>query len=64
MATRHVQDKATTERHARALRELVKRPDNKFCADCKKNGAPHPLFNEVSLLKQPQMHDGLRGICT
>ena len=32
------QDKATTERHARTLRELVKRPDNKVCADCKHNG--------------------------
>lgn len=32
------QDKATTERHARILRELVKRPENKVCADCKRNG--------------------------
>src|SRR5436190_97667 len=32
------QDKATTERHAKTLRELVKRPDNKLCADCKRNG--------------------------
>ncbi|KAL1716138.1 putative GTPase activating protein for Arf-domain-containing protein [Schizophyllum commune] len=31
------QDKATTERHARMLRELVKRPENKVCADCKRN---------------------------
>ncbi|KAF8633181.1 hypothetical protein AX15_001480 [Amanita polypyramis BW_CC] len=31
------QDKATTEKHARTLRELVKRPDNKVCADCKRN---------------------------
>ncbi|KAK2459751.1 hypothetical protein APHAL10511_008183 [Amanita phalloides] len=31
------QDKATTERHARTLRELVKKPDNKVCADCKRN---------------------------
>src|ERR1700754_1917595 len=31
------QDKATTERHARILRELVKQPDNKVCADCKRN---------------------------
>ena len=36
------QDKATTERHARTLRELLKRPENKACADCKRNGAPHP----------------------
>ncbi|KAF9261925.1 ArfGap-domain-containing protein [Marasmius fiardii PR-910] len=31
------QDKATTDRHAKILRELVKRPDNKLCADCKRN---------------------------
>ncbi|KIM39153.1 hypothetical protein M413DRAFT_447485 [Hebeloma cylindrosporum] len=31
------QDKATTERFTRTLRDLVKRPENKVCADCKKN---------------------------
>ncbi|TFK89278.1 ArfGap-domain-containing protein [Polyporus arcularius HHB13444] len=31
------QDKATTERHARTLREILKRPENKTCADCKRN---------------------------
>ncbi|TFK47916.1 ArfGap-domain-containing protein [Heliocybe sulcata] len=31
------QDKATTERNARTLRELLKRPENKVCADCKRN---------------------------
>ncbi|KAI6137408.1 hypothetical protein F5141DRAFT_1185985 [Pisolithus sp. B1] len=31
------QDKATTERHAKTLRELVKRQENKVCADCKRN---------------------------
>ncbi|KAG7090620.1 hypothetical protein E1B28_009722 [Marasmius oreades] len=31
------QDKATTERHTKTLRELVKRPENKLCADCKRN---------------------------
>ncbi|KZT24719.1 ArfGap-domain-containing protein [Neolentinus lepideus HHB14362 ss-1] len=31
------QDKATTERHARTLRELLKKPENKVCADCKRN---------------------------
>ncbi|THV01235.1 ArfGap-domain-containing protein [Dendrothele bispora CBS 962.96] len=31
------QDKATTERNARTLRELVRRPENKTCADCKRN---------------------------
>src|SRR6201999_61465 len=31
------QDKATTERHAKILRDLVKQPNNKVCADCKRN---------------------------
>ncbi|GLB36697.1 putative GTPase activating protein for Arf [Lyophyllum shimeji] len=31
------QDKATTEKFTRTLRELVKQPDNKVCADCKRN---------------------------
>ncbi|KAJ9101188.1 hypothetical protein QFC21_003407 [Naganishia friedmannii] len=31
------QDRATTERNAKILRELIKQPDNKLCADCKKN---------------------------
>ncbi|KIK94685.1 hypothetical protein PAXRUDRAFT_431741 [Paxillus rubicundulus Ve08.2h10] len=30
-------DKATTERNAKILRELVRQPDNKVCADCKRN---------------------------
>ncbi|KAG1746883.1 hypothetical protein EDB19DRAFT_1894104 [Suillus lakei] len=31
------QDKATTERNARILKDLVKQSDNKVCADCKRN---------------------------
>ncbi|KAK0201083.1 hypothetical protein DFS33DRAFT_1103445 [Desarmillaria ectypa] len=31
------QDKATTERFTKTLRELVKKPENKLCADCKRN---------------------------
>ncbi|KAJ7630328.1 hypothetical protein FB45DRAFT_532490 [Roridomyces roridus] len=31
------QDKATTERFTKTLRELVKRAENKVCADCKRN---------------------------
>ncbi|KAI0344199.1 ArfGap-domain-containing protein [Trametopsis cervina] len=31
------QDKATTERHAKVLRGLLKSPENKVCADCKRN---------------------------
>ena len=39
------QDKKTTEANTRALRELLKRPDNKVCADCKRNGALHNAPN-------------------
>ncbi|CAE6506936.1 unnamed protein product [Rhizoctonia solani] len=39
------QDKQTTERHARTLRELVKRSENKLCADCKKNDARWASWN-------------------
>ncbi|ORX38648.1 hypothetical protein BD324DRAFT_621783 [Kockovaella imperatae] len=39
------QDKATTERNARTLRELVKQPDNKSCADCRKNDARWASWN-------------------
>ncbi|KZT35452.1 ArfGap-domain-containing protein [Sistotremastrum suecicum HHB10207 ss-3] len=31
------QDKAVTERHAKILRELIRRPENKLCADCKRH---------------------------
>lgn len=43
------QDKATIERHARTLRELVKRPENRTCADCKHNGASTFLFFRSTL---------------
>ncbi|KAJ3761203.1 hypothetical protein EV360DRAFT_38316 [Lentinula raphanica] len=39
------QDKATTERHAKTLRELVKIPENKLCADCKRNDARWASWN-------------------
>ncbi|KIK66037.1 hypothetical protein GYMLUDRAFT_218846 [Collybiopsis luxurians FD-317 M1] len=39
------QDKTTTERHARTLRELVKIPENKICADCKRNDARWASWN-------------------
>ena len=32
------QDKATTEKFTKTLRDLVKQQDNKVCADCKRNG--------------------------
>ncbi|EGN92716.1 hypothetical protein SERLA73DRAFT_79407 [Serpula lacrymans var. lacrymans S7.3] len=38
------QDKATTDRHSKILRELVKQPDNKLCADCK-----HPRWASWNL---------------
>ncbi|KIR38322.1 stromal membrane-associated protein [Cryptococcus deuterogattii 99/473] len=39
------QDKATTERHAKILRELVKQPSNKNCADCKRNDTRWASWN-------------------
>ncbi|KAL7423485.1 ARF GAP with effector function(s) [Cryptotrichosporon argae] len=39
------QDKATTERNARILRDLVKQADNKACADCRKNDARWASWN-------------------
>ncbi|KAL7411139.1 hypothetical protein BDY24DRAFT_343423 [Mrakia frigida] len=39
------QDKATTDRNARVLRELVKQPDNKSCADCRRNDARWASWN-------------------
>ncbi|KAF8639402.1 hypothetical protein AX17_001527 [Amanita inopinata Kibby_2008] len=39
------QDKTTTERHAKTLRELVKKPDNKMCADCKRHDARWASWN-------------------
>ena len=44
------QDKKTTEANTRALRELLKQPDNKVCADCKRNGASHPTINHPPLI--------------
>lgn len=57
-------DKATTERNAKTLRELVKQPDNKLCADCKRNGE-HTTFFFVSLSSQmhAQILGGHRGTC-
>ena len=56
------QDKKTTEANARALRELLKQPDNKVCADCKRNGTLLPAPNYPSLIIC-QIHAGPRGIC-
>ncbi|KAL5535047.1 AGE2 [Sanghuangporus sanghuang] len=39
------QDKATTEKHSRILRELVKHPENKTCADCKRQDARWASWN-------------------
>lgn len=45
------QDKKTTEANARALREMLKRPDNKVCADCKRNGVSCPAPSRPSLMQ-------------
>ncbi|KWU44022.1 ArfGap-domain-containing protein [Rhodotorula sp. JG-1b] len=37
MSQRYTQDRATTQRHLALLKELLKQPDNKLCADCKRN---------------------------
>lgn len=47
------QDKATTERHSRTLRELVKRPENKVCADCKHNGISTFSLCSCTLTPEP-----------
>jgi len=56
------QDKKTTEANTRALRELLKQPDNKVCADCKRNGVFRVTPN-YSSLTVCQIHVGPRGIC-
>lgn len=53
------QDKATTERNAKILRELVKQQDNKVCADCKRNGkfvtaVSSPRFSEAVFNADPR----------
>lgn len=42
------QDKATTEKFTKTLRDLVKRQDNKVCADCKRNGKSLLYILEIS----------------
>jgi hypothetical protein len=46
-------DKATTERNARVLRDLVKQPDNKMCADCRKNGTSREMATERADSRRP-----------
>ena len=46
-----IQDKKTTEANTQTLRGLLKQPDNKVCADCKRNGATHPVPNCSSLTR-------------
>ncbi|KAG6853531.1 hypothetical protein C0991_003451 [Blastosporella zonata] len=45
------QDKATTEKFTRTLRELVKHPENKVCADCKRNGIHRGMGTHISKVK-------------
>lgn len=42
------QDRKGTEENARTLRELLKYPDNKICADCKRPGTSCPAPNRLS----------------
>jgi stromal membrane-associated protein len=56
-------DKATTERNAKILRELVRQPDNKLCADCKRNGVHHRSSFFSSLTMHAQTRGGPRGTC-
>jgi hypothetical protein len=51
------QDKATTDRFTKTLRELVKRPENKLCADCKRNGRS---FRVLSILVLTERHQDPR----
>lgn len=37
MSQRYTQDRATTQRHLAILKDLVRQPGNKLCADCKRN---------------------------
>ncbi|GAA5973854.1 hypothetical protein JCM11641_003194 [Rhodosporidiobolus odoratus] len=46
MSNRYVQDRALTQKHLVILKELLKRPENKLCADCKRND---PRWASVSL---------------
>jgi hypothetical protein len=51
------QDKATTDRNAKILRALVKAPDNKVCADCRRNGASSSTLDRHSALPaRPRVH--------
>ena len=71
----HKPDRATAERNTRTLRELVKRPENKVCSDCKRNGACTPSLVACPTAEDPAMSieadfcltlqilDGLHGIC-
>ena len=54
-------DKATTDRNARILRELVKQPDNKNCADCRKNGMSVLKVIGALLISRRQM-GGLESV--
>jgi hypothetical protein len=51
------QDKATTERHARTLGELVNRPENMVCVHCKHNGTS--IFSLFSCSLHPDFRSPL-----
>lgn len=39
MSMRYTQPKAEALKHTEILKAMLKRPENKSCADCKRNGA-------------------------
>ncbi|RUS20027.1 hypothetical protein BC938DRAFT_475642 [Jimgerdemannia flammicorona] len=46
MSTRHARtsDRQLNEKHNNILKDLLKKPANKFCADCKRKGMSPPLL--------------------
>ncbi|KAK3811884.1 MAG: hypothetical protein J3Q66DRAFT_348752 [Benniella sp.] len=47
MSTRHARtaDKSTNDKHARLLKALLQKPENKFCVDCRKKDPRWASFN-------------------
>jgi stromal membrane-associated protein len=58
-------DKKTVEKHQKILKDLLQRPENKICADCKKRGASmqvHWFFVSSLLLVDPRWASANLGI--
>lgn len=67
MSTRHARtaDKALNERLSKTLKDLLKLPANKYCADCKRKGIRIEItrpFSSCSFGVSGQIHDGRPGI--